>query len=148
MARPSKPWWWSARKRWAATIDGVRRVAPEWIGKADVYDAWEWHREISRGANPVPVDTVASLFELYLQWDEARVRVSPDGEISEVCAASRQFLESTAAPRSVFVWSAMANAVDPEQIPDENDPSWDDWFDLNVPGLEDLLEPTGLELAE
>lgn len=74
MARPSKPWWWAARKRWAATIDGVRRVAPEWIGKGDVHDAWEWHREASRKADPTPVGMVDGLCELYLRWDETRVK--------------------------------------------------------------------------
>lgn len=74
MARPSKPWWWAARKRWAATIDGVRRVAPEWIGKGDVHGAWAWHREVGRKAEPIPTDTVMGLCELYLQWDEGRVK--------------------------------------------------------------------------
>lgn len=74
MARPSKPWWWAARKRWAATIDGSRRIAPEWIGKNDVHDAWEWHREASKGSAPIPTDTVLGICELYLQWDEGRVK--------------------------------------------------------------------------
>lgn len=73
MARPSKPWWWAARGRWAATVDGSRRVAPEHIRKGDEHAAWAWHAEVMQGVAPVPMNTVQGLAEAYLEWDESRV---------------------------------------------------------------------------
>jgi len=75
MPRPSKPWWWAARDRWAATVGGRRIIAPSSIGRKDEHAAWAWHAEISDGPSVETTSTVDSLCEAYLVWDEARIEV-------------------------------------------------------------------------
>ena len=73
MGRPGKPWWWAARKRWAATVDGVRRTAPPEIGRKDEHAAWAWHAGLGEDDAKVATDVVKAACELYLQWDEGRI---------------------------------------------------------------------------
>ena len=75
MPRPQKPWWWSARKRWAATIEGVRYVEPTGLGKSETHAAWEWHARLLATERPAAPsgDRLGDLFEAYLEWDERRV---------------------------------------------------------------------------
>ena len=75
MARPSKPWYWDARKCWAVTVNGQRHTAPRSIGPNDQLGALTWHKALVDGAVPVKVGNlqVHQLCDQYLAWDEKRV---------------------------------------------------------------------------
>jgi integrase len=112
MPRPSKPWWWAARGRWAATVDGRRHVAPDWIKKGNEHAAWEWHADLLRGSARISTGEVQGVFEAYLEWDEARVeregrdrashqsRCSTSQKVCDTLVAGRRFGDlATAAVR-------------------------------------------------
>lgn len=84
MARPGGPWWWKARGRWAATVGGVRRVAPAEIPRDDRAAAWAWYSaEAGEAARPRAAATVADLFNAYLDRCARRVargEMSPGAE--------------------------------------------------------------------
>lgn len=50
MARPGAPWYWKAKKRWAATIRGRQVAAPREIDKDDRIAAMEWYTATVRAA--------------------------------------------------------------------------------------------------
>lgn len=74
MARPGKPWWWTAKNRWAATIGGERKQAPPEIGRRNERAAWAWYASLT-GAGPKVVQSgrVSALCEAYLAWDHGRI---------------------------------------------------------------------------
>lgn len=78
MARKAKVWWWKARKRWAANLQGKRYVAPAGIGEADTIAAGKWYERMKSQAATVRTGdgiTFATLCDLYLEWDERRTLV-------------------------------------------------------------------------
>src|SRR5579864_5063177 len=99
MPRPSKPWWWKTRSRWAVTIDGRRHTAPPSIGKRDLVAAHQWFARLQEQGESrvVGAPTVADLCEWYLEWDEARIAAgnrAPENhkigriKLTRACAAS------------------------------------------------------------
>lgn len=75
MARPGKPWWWKQRKRWAATLDGKRVLAPPSIGPRDYAAAGAWYEQAAaREEAPISPTSVEQLFEAFLEWHAARVK--------------------------------------------------------------------------
>lgn len=89
MGRPGKPWWWSARNRWASTVDGVRYTAPAALRRKDKHQAWEWHRSLLDRSTAVlgPQDRIGDLCEAFLEWDEGRVATGErDGKAHSVIA--------------------------------------------------------------
>lgn len=110
MPRPSKPWFWRTRGRWAVTIDGKRHVAPAHIALDDMLGMALWWEGLQAGTAPVSVgSTVAEVCEAYGAWDALRVAAgqrSADGHrtcssnLTRVCAARlghRRFGEMPAA---------------------------------------------------
>lgn len=73
MSRPSKPWFWEARKCWATNLNGRRYTAPRTV--VSEHEAWVWHKSVVDGAAPVTVGSmqVHQLAERYLAWDVKRI---------------------------------------------------------------------------
>jgi integrase len=86
MARPSTPWWWKARGRWACTMGGVRHVAPAGIGERDKHAAWDWHKQLLGRNTPVP--TGAYTFEMMAEEyaEQRKVASERDGDDPDVLA--------------------------------------------------------------
>ena len=69
MARVGKPWWWKARNRWAANIDGSRVTAPRSIKKTDRIGAELWYKSQTDAGRPLATGfTVGELVALYIHW--------------------------------------------------------------------------------
>jgi integrase len=78
MPRPSHPWWWEERGRWAVNVKGKRHVAPDVLGRDDWLAARDWHarlmEELQPGSIRKPgVMTIQDIAEAYLSWDGERV---------------------------------------------------------------------------
>ncbi|WP_165071970.1 tyrosine-type recombinase/integrase [Paludisphaera rhizosphaerae] len=80
MARPGGPYWWTARSRWAANIQGSKLTAPREIGPKERAAAWTWYeaevKRIEEGLAAVSRGpSVADLFDAYLGDCQERVAV-------------------------------------------------------------------------
>lgn len=79
MARIGKPWWWNARGRWAANIDGTRATAPPSIGKNDRISAELWYESKVSAGRPIEAGfTMGELIAEYMLWDSGRHTSTPE----------------------------------------------------------------------
>lgn len=79
MPRPSHPWWWEERKRWAVNVGGKRHIAPNTLDQNDWLAARDWHARLLEELQPGSVRkagvlTIQDLAEAYVRWDEERVK--------------------------------------------------------------------------
>lgn len=91
MPRPGKPWWWKAKGRWAANVDGKRVAAPKEIGKVDRIAAEIWYAELRSLSLPRVGISAGQLLVAYFAWrfpEACPDRNSKKSMIKTVCATT------------------------------------------------------------
>lgn len=110
MPKHPGPWYWTARRRWAATIDGKRYVAPPEVRTPQ--QAKRWYDAIR--PRPVGALTVADLCEHYLEWDAARVQAGTRDPTSHRTTAAKLTRACAAEVRGKRLGELPASSIRPE----------------------------------